>query len=261
VNGNLLEGKSVVITGAGSGVGRASALLFASEGAKVVVADLRRDWADATVGLVEDAGGTAVAATCDVVQEADVVAAIATAVERFGRLDVMYNNVGISTPRLGMLLDDHTTGDFERLLMVNGMGMFNGCRQAVLQFKRQGDGGVIVNTASVAGMVGFGGVPYGASKAIVIQLTRGLAVEAAPHGIRVNCFCPSAMPTTNFGRAEGEAFADQPDEYLDFAASFQPLGRIITPEDCALAALYLASDMSANVTGVALPVDGGYVAK
>ena len=92
-------------------------------------------------------------------------------------------------------------------------------------------------------------------------MTRGLAVELAPEGIRVNCFCPSAMPTTNFGRAEGEEFKDQPDEYIQYAGSYQPLGRIITPEDCANAALYLASDMSANVTGVALPVDGGYVAK
>jgi NAD(P)-dependent dehydrogenase (short-subunit alcohol dehydrogenase family) len=261
VSGGLLDGKSVVITGAGSGVGRASALLFANQGARVVVADLRREWADETVRLVEKEGADALAVTCDVVQEDDVAAAIAAAVEHAGRLDVMYNNVGISTPRMGMLLEEHTGDDFDKLVTVNGKGVFHGCRQAVLQFKRQGGGGVIVNTASVAGMVGFGGVPYGASKAIVIQLTRGLAVEAAPHGIRVNCYCPSAMPTTNFGRADGEEFQDQPDAYLEFAGSFQPLGRIITPEDCAQAALYLASDMSANVTGVALPVDGGYVAK
>ncbi len=261
MNRKLLDGKSVVITGAGSGVGRASARLFAEEGAQIVVADLRGDWAKDAVAEIEAAGGTAVAVTCNVVEEDDVAAAIAAAVEHFGRLDIMYNNVGISTPRMGMLFEEHTTADFDRLVTVNGRGVFNGCRQAVLQFKRQGDGGVIVNTGSVAGMVGFGGVPYGASKAIVIQLTRGLAVELAQHAIRVNCFCPSAMPTTNFGRAEGEEFKEQPEEYLEFAGSYQPLGRIITPEDCAYAALYLASDMSANVTGVALPVDGGYVAK
>lgn len=265
MNRNLLDGKSVLITGSGSGVGRAGALLFAREGAKVVVADLRDDWAKDTVALVEAEGGTAVAIGCNVVHEDDVATAVNLAVTEFGRLDVMWNNVGISTPRLGMTFTDHTTADFEKLLMVNGMGMFTGCRQAVLQFRRQAEqgsgGGVIVNTASVAGMVGFGGVPYGASKAIGIQLTRGLAVELAPENIRVNCFCPSAMPTTNFGRIEGEEFKEQSAEYLEFAGSFQPLGRIITPEDCANAALYLASDLSANVTGVALPVDGGYVAK
>ena len=265
MNRNLLDGKSVVIAGSGSGVGRAGALLFAEEGAKVVVADLREDWAKDTVALIEAAGGTAVAISCNVVHEDDVAAAVSLAVENFGGLDIMWNNVGIATPRLGMTFTDHTVADFEKLLMVNGMGMFTGCRQAVLQFRRQAEqgkpGGIIVNTASVAGMVGFGGVPYGSSKAIGIQMTRGLAVELAPEGIRVNCFCPSAMPTTNFGRAEGEEFKDQPDEYIQYAGSYQPLGRIITPEDCANAALYLASDMSANVTGVALPVDGGYVAK
>lgn len=265
MNRNLLDGKSVVIAGSGSGVGRAGALLFAEEGAKVVVADLREDWAKDTVALIEEAGGTAVAIGCNVVHEDDVAAAVSLAVEQFGGLDVMWNNVGIATPRLGMTFTDHTVADFEKLLMVNGMGMFTGCRQAVLQFRRQAEqgnpGGIIVNTASVAGMVGFGGVPYGSSKAIGIQMTRGLAVELAPEGIRVNCFCPSAMPTTNFGRVEGEEFKDQPDEYIQFAGSFQPLGRIITPEDCANAALFLASDLSANVTGIALPVDGGYVAK
>ena len=269
MNRNLLDGKSVVIAGSGSGVGRAGALLFAQEGAQVVVADLREDWAKDTVAQIEADGGTAVAIGCNVVDEDDVAAAVGLAVEQFGRLDIMWNNVGISTPRLGMTFTDHTVADFEKLLMVNGMGMFTGCRQAVLQFRRQAEsgndedraGGVIVNTASVAGLVGFGGVPYGASKAIGIQLTRGLAVELAAEGIRVNCFCPSAMPTTNFGRVEGEEFKEQPEEYLQFAGSFQPLGRIITPEDCANAALFLASDLSANVTGVALPVDGGYVAK
>jgi NAD(P)-dependent dehydrogenase (short-subunit alcohol dehydrogenase family) len=265
VTGKLLDGKSVVITGSGSGVGRAGAQLFAREGARVVVADMRDDWAKDTVALVDAEGGTAVAIGCNVVHEDDVAAAVNLAVEQFGRLDIMWNNVGISTPRLGMTFEDHTVAEFEKLLMVNGMGMFTGCRQAVLQFKRQGEqgnpGGVIVNTGSVAGMVGWGGVPYGSSKAIGIQMTRGLAVELAPHGIRVNCLCPGSMPTTNFGRTEGEEFKDHPDEYLDFAASFQPLGRNITPEDCANAALYLASDLSSNVTGVALPIDGGYIAK
>jgi NAD(P)-dependent dehydrogenase (short-subunit alcohol dehydrogenase family) len=257
-----LVGKSVVITGAGSGVGRACALLFAREGGRVVCADLRDDWAADTVRLIEEAGGTAVAVACDVVSEADVARAIATAVDRFARLDIMFNNVGIATPRIGMSFEDHTGDDFDRLMAVNGRGVFYGCRQAVLTFKAQGGGGVIVNTGSIAGLVGWGGTVYGASKSVVIQLTRGLAIEMAPHDIRVNCICPAAMPGTNFGvNEDSELFQAKPDDYLQWVAEMHPLGRAITPEDCAAAALYLASDASKNVTGVALPIDGGFVAR
>jgi len=159
-----------------------------------------------------------------------------------------------------MLLEDHSDADFERLVAVNGRGIFYGCRAALLQFKRQDGGGVIVNTGSVAGMVGWGSAVYGATKAMVIQLTRAVAIEGAPHGIRVNCLCPGGM-STNFGRPEGEAYRDPPPEEMGVAGSLHPLGQPITPEDCAWAALYLASDMSRNVTGVALPVDGGYLAR
>ncbi len=256
----LLEGRSVVLTGAGSGVGRASALLFAREGARLVCADLRRPWVDETVAMIEAEGGTAVALTCDVSVADDVVRAVATAVDAHGRLDVMFNNAGIASPRRGILLEEHSDDDFDHLVAVNARGVFHGCREAVLQFKRQGGGGVIVNTGSIAGMVGWGSVVYGGTKAMVIQITRALAAEVAPHGIRVNCICPGGM-STNFGVPESEAFRERTPEERELVKTLHPLGQIITPEDCAMAALYLASDMSANVTGTALPIDGGYLTR
>lgn len=256
----LLDGKAVVITGAGSGVGRAFALLFASEGARVVCADLRPQWGDETVRLVEAAGGTAVGVQCDVVEADEVAGAVAAAVREFGRLDVMFNNAGIASPRRGMLLEDHTDDDFDRLVAVNSRGVFFGCRESVRQFKRQGDGGVIVNTASIAGIVGLGSAVYGATKAMIIQLTRALAIEGAEHGIRVNCICPGGM-STNFSVPEHKAFGERSPEDLAQGAQMHPLGQPITAEDCAFAALYLASERAANVTGVALPIDGGYIAR
>jgi NAD(P)-dependent dehydrogenase (short-subunit alcohol dehydrogenase family) len=191
-----LEDKKAVITGSGSGVGRASAQLFAAEGASVVCVDLDEDAAKETVRMVEDAGGTAVAVRADVSAESDVAAAIGVSVEQFGGLDVMFNNVGIPTPRLGSVLEDHTAADFERLFAVNVGGVFFGCKHAVLRFKEQGTGGAIVNTGSVSGLVGWGGTVYGATKGAVHALTRSVAIEAAPHDIRVNAICPAAMPYT-----------------------------------------------------------------
>jgi NAD(P)-dependent dehydrogenase (short-subunit alcohol dehydrogenase family) len=255
-----LAGKSVVITGAGSGVGRASALRFASEGAKVVCADVQEDWLDETVKLVAEQGGTAVGSACDVTREADVRDAIGTAVEEFGRLDVMFNNAGVATPRPGMLFEDHSDDDWDRLFAINLRGVFYGMKHAVTTFKEQGGGGAIVNTGSVAGLVGWGGTVYGATKGGVVQLTRAVAIEVAPFDIRVNCICPAGMPTTNFIPTT-DAFAERPSDLVDSVAASHPLGRIITPEDCAAAALFLASDDARNLTGVLLPVDGGYVAR
>ncbi|MCH2172974.1 SDR family oxidoreductase [Myxococcota bacterium] len=257
----LLEDKVVVITGVGSGVGRASAILFASEGAHVIGGDVREDWGKETVRLVSEAGGKEMSfVTCDVTQEADVRDLIANAISTHGRLDVMMNNVGISTPRPGMLFEEHDSDDWKRLIDVNLLGVAHGCKQAILQFKAQGNGGVIVNTGSAAGMVGWGGVPYGVSKAGVIQMTRGLAIETASQGIRVNCLCPGAIDT-NFALPPEAAFQPKPPELREVLGSHHPLGRPIEAEDCANAALYLASDLSSNVTGIALPVDGGYLAR
>jgi NAD(P)-dependent dehydrogenase (short-subunit alcohol dehydrogenase family) len=257
-----LEGKSVVITGAGSGVGRASALLFAREGARVVCADVMEDWAKETVRQVEEEGNTAVVAACDVTKEAEVQAAIASAVSAFGRLDVMFNNAGVSTPFGAGPFETYDDDMWDRLMNINLRGVFYGMKHAILRFKEQGDGGVIVNTGSAAGMVGWGGTVYGVSKGGVVQMTRAVAIEAAPFDIRVNAICPGAMPGTNFGVHDPEqAFQEKPAELLEMAGQLHPLGRVTTAEDCANAALFLAGDRAANITGVLLPVDGGYLAR
>ncbi len=258
----LLKDKSVVIMGAGSGVGRAASLIFARNGAKLICADVLRDRVDKTVALVTDEGFPALAVTCDVSKADQVNAAVQAAVDAYGRLDVIYNNVGISSTRgTGatpgfMEIDD---SEYDRLGDVNFRGMFNGCRAAIRQFLKQGDNqGVIVNTGSVAGMVGWGGTLYGATKAAGIQLTRGLAIEFAKQGIRVNTVCPAAM-ATNFGQADGSDREITSEVEARYGMQ-HPNGRAISPEDTAYAALFLASDQARNITGVALPVDGGYVA-
>ena len=175
----------------------------------------------------------------------------------------MFNNVGIPTPRLGMPFEEHSFEDFERLIGVNFGGVFLGCKHAVIQFKKQGQGGVILNTGSVAGLVGWGGTVYGATKGAVHQLTKAVAIEAAPFGIRVNAICPAGMPFTNFMAAGGglDPTSADIDAVAQHVGASHPLGRPITAEDCAEAAVYLCSDQAANVTGVLLPVDGGYVAR
>ncbi len=256
----LLEGKAAVITGGGLGIGRAAALLFAQHGASVVVADVRDAWAEETTALIEEAGGKALAVHCDVSSEASVEHAVSSCVDAFGPLAVMYNNAGIGTPKVGLSFVDHTPEDWERLLGINLMGMVYGCKHAVLQFRQQGNGGVIVNTGSVAGMVGFGGVPYGVSKAGGILLTRSLAMEVAQEGIRINAIAPATL-LTNFGRTEEDAFKPRTAEEVELWGSFVPTGKASTAEDCANAALFLASDLSSNITGAVLPVDGGYLAR
>jgi NAD(P)-dependent dehydrogenase (short-subunit alcohol dehydrogenase family) len=243
-------------------VGRASARRFAEEGARVVCVDIDLDRAKETVAELEGAGRTAVAERCDVAEDGDVAGVISSAVQRFGRLDIMFNNVGIPTPRLGMIFEEHSLEDFERLSSVNFRGVFLGCKHAVLRFKEQGNGGVILNTGSVAGLVGWGGTVYGATKGAVHQLTKAVAVEVAPFGIRINAICPAGMPYTGFMAAGGmEVSGDDLDAVAAHTGSMHPLGRPITAEDCAEAAVYLCSDAAANVTGVLFPIDGGYVAR
>jgi NAD(P)-dependent dehydrogenase (short-subunit alcohol dehydrogenase family) len=257
-----LEGKNTIITGAGAGVGRASALRFAEEGARVACADLDLERAQETVQLIVKNGGTALPIAADVAVEEDVVAMLEKTVTAFGSLDVLYNNAGIPTPRLGMALEDHSADDFQRLVAVNLGGVFYGCKHAVRRFKEQGHGGVILNTGSVAGLVGWGGSVYGATKGGVHLLTKAVAVEAAPFGIRVNAICPAGMPYTRFMEAGGmELSGDALDEAAKRLGASHPLGKPITAEDCAEAAVYLCSDAAINITGVLLPVDGGYVAR
>src|SRR4051794_38234564 len=258
----LLEGKNAVIMGAGSGVGRASALRFVEEGAKVVVADVDLDRAKETVQLIEEAAGTAVADRCDVSQEADVEATIALAASSFGRLDIIYNNVGVPTPRPGLIFEEHTVDDFDRLFAINAKGVFLGSKHAIRQFKKQGGGGVILNTGSVAGLVSWGGGVYGSTKGAVHQLTKAAAIEGAPFDIRCNAICPAGMPYTNFTNAMGMTVSEEDkDQMAAGVGSMHPLGKPILAEDCAEAAVYLVSDAAKNVTGALLPVDGGYVAR
>ena len=216
---------------------------FAEEGAKVVVADVDLERAKETVQLIEDAGGTAVADRCDVSQEADVEATIALAVSTFGRLDIIFNNVGVPTPRPGLIFEEHTVDDFDRLFAINAKGVFLGSKHAILQFKEQGDGGVILNTGSVAGLVSWGGSVYGSTKGAVHQLTKAAAIEGAPFDIRCNAICPAGMPFTNFTNAMGlEVPTRTREQMAQGVGSMHPLGRPITAEDCAEAAVYLVSD-------------------
>jgi NAD(P)-dependent dehydrogenase (short-subunit alcohol dehydrogenase family) len=256
-----LVGKVAVIMGSGSGVGRAAALVFAREGAKVVCADLMEDWAKETVRQVEAAGGSAVVAACDVSKEDQVIAAIALGVSTYGQIDIVYNNVGIATPPGAGTFETYEDAQWERLMDVNLRGTFYGMKHAVKQFKAQGTPGSIVNTGSVAGLVGWGGTVYGTTKGGVHQMTKAVAIEAAPFDIRVNAVCPAAMPT-NFGVVDPEkAFQERAPEMLEGMAKMHPLGRFIDPADVAEAACFLASDRARNITGVFLPVDGGYVAR
>lgn len=259
----LLEGKVALITGAGSGVGRAACLLFAEHGAKVIAADVNASEATATAEMVRSEGGEAIAVGCDVADPSAVDAAVAAGVEAYGRLDCIYNNAGVTiSPIPGKGLRSLTECDGEdmrRVAEVNLMGVIHGCQSAIRQFERQGDaglgkGGAIVSTASVAGLIGYGGVFYGATKGAVVQLTRALAIEVAEKGIRVNAVCPAGMLTHYAGM---DPDSEHRGRILEGMGRVHPLGRAIDPRDTASAALFLCSDLASNVTGVNLPVDGG----
>jgi len=254
----LVEGRVAVITGAGSGVGQAAALLFTRHGARVVVADIDAARADETVALVQAEGGEACAAHCNVADEADVERLIALAVATYGRLDILYNNAGITvtgSPGKGPKpLVETTTAEITAIQAVNVNGVLYGCKAAIAVFEQQGGGGAIVNTASIAGLIGYGGVAYGATKGAVVGLTRTLAIEVAAQGIRVNSVCPAGMPTRYGGM---DATGPQADRVRQSMGSAHPLGRAIDPMECASAALFLVSDLASNITGVNLPVDGG----
>ena len=253
----LLKGKSVVITGSASGVGRAAAELFASHGARLICADIAMDLLEETIAAVKAAGGEARAVRCDVSKKSEVADAVRAAVEAYGRLDVIYNNVGIPSPKTeqgGMAkLTDNTDAQIEKLYGVNVNGVIYGCQLAIEQFRAQGGGGVIVNTASVAGLIGWGGVLYGSTKGAVVNLTRALAIEVAGEQIRVNSVCPAGMATRFITGDRGPL----PEAAVQKMGQGYPLGRVIDPLDTAKAALFLASDLSSNITGVNLPVDGG----
>jgi 3-oxoacyl-[acyl-carrier protein] reductase len=248
-----LQGQVAVITGAGSGIGRASALAFAREGACVLAADVHG--AAATADEVRAAGGNAEFASVDVTKFEQVQAMVNHAVERFGKLDILFNNAGV--PQAFTPFEDSTDELYERIFDVNVRGVLYGCRAAIPQMKAQGSG-VILNTASTAGIRPRPGLAvYNASKAAVISLTRTLALELAPHHIRVVSICPVATDTPMLASFIGvEQGADEAEGRKRFIATI-PWGRLNRPEDLANAAVYLASAEAEMVTGTAFEVDGG----
>ena len=232
----LLEGKVAVITGAGSGVGRAAVRLWAEHGAKVIAADINLPNAEATVKLSGAPQGQVAAVECDVSVPASVEAAVAAAVATFGRLDIIYNNAGITvTTKPGgaglRTLLDIEPDEMRKVEEVNVNGVMYGCQSAIRQFDRQaeageGTGGAIVNTASVAGMIGYGGVLYGATKGAVVNMTRTLAIELSDKNIRVNSVCPAGM-LTNYGGMNPDS--EHRDKILEGMGRHHPLGRAIDP--------------------------------
>jgi NAD(P)-dependent dehydrogenase (short-subunit alcohol dehydrogenase family) len=246
------QDKVVVVTGAGSGIGRATALAFGREGAKVVAADIDAASAQAAAEQIKAAGGQSEPLQVDVSVAADVERMVTTTVERFGRLDVLVNNAGVVFLQH---LPEVPEEEWDRLMSINLKGVYLGCKYAVPQMIRQGQG-VIVNTASIAGLHGYSAhTAYGAAKGGVVQLTKALAVESARKGVRVNCVCPSTIDTPMLDK-DARRNRDKA-TFLQMAAKASPMGRIGQPEEVAAAILFLASDEASYITGVALPVDGG----
>lgn len=255
-----LRDKVCLITGAGSGIGRASARLFAAEGAAVAVADVDAAGGAETVRLVQAAGGRAAFVRADVTSADEVERAVAAAVAFGGRerLDVMFNNAGVGF--VGAV-DETGDADLERILAVNVRGVFLCCRAAVRQMKAQGGGGSIINMSSCIAVAGLSRrAAYAASKGAVLALTRSMQVDLAPHGIRVNALLPGTILTPFVEANVRRHHAGHEEEALAAMRSRQLTGDLGRPEDVALAALYLASDESAYVLGSALTVDGGVTA-
>jgi len=247
-----LAGKIAIVTGAGSGFGEGIALRFAREGASVAVVDLNTDGATRVAQEIAKAGGKAVALAADVANAADTARMVAQTLAEFGRLDIVVNNAGVSHVNGPMLAVDEAT--FDRVFAVNVKSIYLAAQACVPVFRRQGGGGVILNTASTAGLRPRPGLTwYNGSKGAAITLTKSMAVELAPEKIRVNCLCPVAGETPLLATFMGQ---DTPEKRAQFKASI-PLGRLSTPTDIANAALYLCSDEAEFITGVAFEVDGG----
>jgi len=247
------QDKVVVITGAGSGIGRATALAFGREGAKVVAADLDIPAAQATADQIKAAGGQAESLQVDVSVAADVERMISATAERLGRLDVLVNNAGVF---FQLPVAQVPEEQWDWLMSINLKGVYLGCKYVVPQMIRQGKG-AIVNTASIAGLRAFGGYgTYGAAKGGVVQLTKALAVEVARAGVRVNCVCPGIIDTAMLDQGVAQMGLDKT-AFVQLAGAAHPMGRIGRPDEVAAAILFLASDDASFITGIALSVDGG----
>lgn len=249
-----LKNKVAIITGAASGIGRAAAELFASEGAIIIAADVIDEAGQELADELSRTQRTCSYVHADVSKESDVEAMVHVALAQYGRLDVMFNNAGIEgdqAPTADAALDN-----WERVMGINLRGVFLGCKYGIQAMLRTG-GGSIINTASVAGLVGFAGSPaYAASKGGVVQLTRTAALEYATQGVRVNCVCPGIIDTPMAQR-----FTHGDPAVVARIAAMEPVGRMGQAREVAQLALFLASERASFITGAVIPVDGGYVAR
>jgi len=249
---NSFKNKVALVTGGSSGIGRATALAFARKGAKVVIAD----WVEnlETMDMIENLGGDAIFVKCDVSKSTDVKALIEKTIATFGRLDFAYNNAGIegtSAPT-----QDCSDENWDKTIGINLKGIWLCMKYEIPIMLKKGKG-VIVNCSSVAGLIGFQGLPaYVASKHGVIGLTKTAALECAKLGIRINAVCPGVIKTPMMDRLTGNK-----KEAEDQFTGLEPVGRFGKPEEIANAVIWLCSDEASFVTGIAIPVDGGFVAQ
>jgi NAD(P)-dependent dehydrogenase (short-subunit alcohol dehydrogenase family) len=248
-----LEGKIVLVTGGASGIGRATSIAFAREGARVAIADIDGRGGEETLGMIQQGGGDAFFAGCDVSSADDVKGVIARIVAKHGRLDCAANIAAIEgTPRR---IDQVPDEEFDRIIQVNLRGVWLCVKYEVVQMLKQG-GGAIVNVASTAGLVGSVRSPaYGASKHGVVGLTKSVALQLAKEKIRVNAVCPGGIMAPMTERIAAASGGTQTQ-----LGAVHPLGRIGRPEEIAAAVLWLCSDQASYVTGLAAPVDGGLTA-
>lgn len=250
-----LEGAVALVTGGAAGIGKAAALAFAQNGAKVALCDLKVEAGNEVAGAIEQAGGRAIFVRADVSRAADVDAFVAAAVQAFGRVDCAFNNAGIEG-QLGSTAEC-AEENFDRTIAVNLKGIWLCLRRELREMLRQGGGGAIVNMSSVAGLVGFENLPaYVASKHGVIGLTKTAALEHATKGIRVNAVCPGVIHTDMIDRVTGK----DPGIERQFV-DMEPMGRMGKPQEIAQAAVWLCSPAASFITGQALAVDGGLVAR
>jgi NAD(P)-dependent dehydrogenase (short-subunit alcohol dehydrogenase family) len=250
----ILQNKVALVTGGTSGIGRATAIAYAQQQAKVVVVGRRMDEGEETVRLIQEAGGEAIFVPADVTKEADVKAMVDKAVSVFGRLDIAFNNAGTVGENPSLI--EQTEAEYDRIMNVNVKGVWLSMKYEIAQMLKQGSG-AIVNTSSGAGVVAVPTQPlYTASKHAVIGLTKAAALQYAKAGIRINVVAPAAIETDMFEAATGGQ-----DEVKAYITGLHPIGRIGTPLEVANAVLFLSSDLASFITGETLMVDGGYVAQ